>query len=992
MQTTLLGLAIAFILALIAALIGPFFIDWNQYKPQFEAEAARVIGAPVRVEGALDARLLPAPILRLRKLAIGKPGDVSRVSADKLDVEFSLGSLLRGEWRATELSLDGFMLAIGLDKQGRIDWPASKGSFNLGALAIDRLNLSGKIVLHDDASGTQLVLDDLSFKGDVRALATSLRGDGVVTLAGARTPFHVSTGQTPDNKGVRARLTLDPGERPLAADLDGTLMVADQSPRFDGVMTMARGTQIDSQTPWRASSKVKATPTLASFENIEWAYGADDVALKLGGAGDMQFGAAPKLQVRMSGQQLDADRLLAKGGRTTPIGLLANLRDAVAAIPAAPLPVQFNLDVEQITFGGRPVQNFSAALRGDAMSWTLDRFEASAPGPTRIVISGAIKPGEAARFDGPIKIESKGAQGFQDWFLGQPPLATRSETPLTITATAGIAKDKADLSDFKITLDGNRLEGHVTRSGDQLEAVLQSQSFDLGNPADALDKFSRIKAVLPPRVKLSLDLARATLNGQGAGPLAFDLGYLASEQTSGTALKLAVKRADLAPWLGMTLPVSGLNANLTVTGDKFSLEAMDGKAGDTQVKGSLAVTRGDDANIDGDLLFDTIDLAPLTVAALGGAGRANADPLGRGWLQGWRGKIAFRAARAALPGGTILNDLGGVLRHDGTSLFADDLKASLGGGGVSAKLQATRGASSASLSAQIQVTNADGDTLKYRALALPQGKASLQATLASEGRSLAALSNALAGNGVLTLDGARVAGLDAGVFDTVLRAADITVLTDARLRTIVEPQLAQGVLAVKTAQIPFDIRDGRLKVSATPLDAEKVRAIVSGGYDMPADQVDIRAALSSTALGTQTSRPQLELFLHGTPDALERSVDVSALSSWLALQSIERETRRLDQLEKGSPPQTAPPHGEAAPPAAPLPAGDPRKRGPVPKAATAPTAAPLLSPPRVTAEDQQLAPLPPPIIIRPAPGVRQKKASPPMQLAPRDLPPVGTAF
>ena len=66
MQTTLLGLAIAFIIALLAALIGPYYIDWNQFRPQFEAEAGKIIGVPVRVAGELDARLLPAPTLRLR--------------------------------------------------------------------------------------------------------------------------------------------------------------------------------------------------------------------------------------------------------------------------------------------------------------------------------------------------------------------------------------------------------------------------------------------------------------------------------------------------------------------------------------------------------------------------------------------------------------------------------------------------------------------------------------------------------------------------------------------------------------------------------------------------------------------------------------------------------------------------------------------------------------------------------------------------------------
>ena len=117
MQTTLLGLAIAFILALVAALIGPYFIDWNQFRPQFEAEASQVIGAPVHVGGALDARLLPTPSLRLRSVVVGGANDLGKVRADKLDVEFSLGSLMRGEWRADELTINGMALDLGLDAQ-----------------------------------------------------------------------------------------------------------------------------------------------------------------------------------------------------------------------------------------------------------------------------------------------------------------------------------------------------------------------------------------------------------------------------------------------------------------------------------------------------------------------------------------------------------------------------------------------------------------------------------------------------------------------------------------------------------------------------------------------------------------------------------------------------------------------------------------------------------------------------------------------------------
>ena len=239
MQTTLLGLAIAFIIALIAALVGPYFIDWNQFRPQFEAEASRVIGTQVRVGGALDARLLPTPSLRLRSVVVGGANDLGKVRADKLDVEFSLGSLMRGEWRATELTINGMALDLGLDAQGRIDWPASTGTFNLGSLAIDRLNLTGRIALHDAASRGMLELTDIAFSGDVRSLAGSVRGDGNFLLSGIRYPFRVSSGQTPDGSGTRVHLTVDPGARARSVDLDGVLTFDARAPRFDGAVIVA---------------------------------------------------------------------------------------------------------------------------------------------------------------------------------------------------------------------------------------------------------------------------------------------------------------------------------------------------------------------------------------------------------------------------------------------------------------------------------------------------------------------------------------------------------------------------------------------------------------------------------------------------------------------------------------------------------------------------------------------------------------------------------
>src|SRR3954471_22314832 len=349
-QTTLLGLAIAFIIALITALVGPYFVDWNQFRPQFEAEASRVIGAKVRVEGALDARLLPAPSLRLRSVAVGDTRDAGKARADKLDVEFSLGSLMRGEWRATELTINGMALDLGLDAQGRIDWPASTGTFNLGSLAIDRLNLTGRIALHDAASGGKLELTDIAFGGDVRSLAGSVRGDGNFVLSGIRYSFRVSSGQAPDGNGTRGHPTADPGARGRSVDLDGVLSFDARAPRFDGAVTLAAPGAIKSgaatgEPPWRLSAKLKADPASARLEQLEASYGADEAALKLSGSADVRFGASPLLRAVLSARQLDADKLLGKdpvkdNSAAEPTRLLPGLRSVVAAFPPASLETQ----------------------------------------------------------------------------------------------------------------------------------------------------------------------------------------------------------------------------------------------------------------------------------------------------------------------------------------------------------------------------------------------------------------------------------------------------------------------------------------------------------------------------------------------------------------------------------------------------------------------------------------------------------------------------
>ena len=111
----------------------------------------------------------------------------------------------------------------------------------------------------------------------------------------------------------------------------------------------------------------------------------------------------------------------------------------------------------------------------------------------------------------------------------------------------------------------------------------------------------------------------------------------------------------------------------------------------------------------------------------------------RGLVKGWRGKVAFQALRGVLPGGSELQPVSGVVKSDGQSLTFDAIKGKIGGGEATASIDARQSANGIALNASIQFSGVDGTALRYRNLAMPAGRASMQLTLASQGRSASAL-------------------------------------------------------------------------------------------------------------------------------------------------------------------------------------------------------------------------------------------------------------
>src|SRR6266852_2516543 len=212
-QTTLLSIGIAIILALVAALIGPVFIDWGEYRTVIESEASQMVGAPVRVGGAIDVRLLPTPSLKLGDVQIGPAASAEKVTAGGLAMEFGLGTLMRGEFRANQVTLDRPEMRLGLDRSGVVQIPGLNIRFNPDRLAIERLTINeGQLLLADAASSAQLVVEGLSLSGEVGSLMGPLKVEGTFTAKGEHYAYRFSGSRRGEDGGMKVRIAIDPAE------------------------------------------------------------------------------------------------------------------------------------------------------------------------------------------------------------------------------------------------------------------------------------------------------------------------------------------------------------------------------------------------------------------------------------------------------------------------------------------------------------------------------------------------------------------------------------------------------------------------------------------------------------------------------------------------------------------------------------------------------------------------------------------------------------
>ncbi len=567
MQTTLLGFAIAIILALLAALVGPLLVDWDQYREAFETHASRLTGLEFKVAGAIDARVLPTPSLVLHSVEIGQPGSSGKVRARALRLEFALGSLMRGEWKVADARLEGPEFDLGLDSAGHLALPLPSAGFVPESLTIQQLGIEdGRAILTDAASGSRLVVEKLEFRGEVRSLAGPAKGEGAFVVAGQHYPYRFSASRVGEDGSVKVRLALDPIDRPFAADVDLSISIERGVPRFEGNLTLARpvgrapeGADAVILEPWRITSHIHGDSGAASLDQIEFQHGPDERPIKLRGSAKLSLGHKLQLDGELSSPQVDLDRILAlpEAARRRPAAAVRALADMFSGSMRLPFPVRLGINVETVTLAGAALQRVSGGFRSDGEAWEIEALDFRAPGITQVKLNGHLGVTPAGiGFKGPAKIDSDDPRALLAWLTDRSDAQATLAGPLRMSGGLTLGSEEIGIESLKVELDrvtvagrfGYRWAGHARPA--RIDAALTAPEIDVDRLA-ALGKavFDGTGFDWPREGQLSLKVARAIVANVEARQTNIDMRIDANG--------VEIEHLAVADFGGATLAVKG---------------------------------------------------------------------------------------------------------------------------------------------------------------------------------------------------------------------------------------------------------------------------------------------------------------------------------------------------------------------------------------------------------------------------------------------------
>ena len=433
-----IGFLLVFVLSVLFA--GPHFVDWNEYRNSFEAQASKIVGREVRVGGNVTLRMLPTPYVRFENVRIA---DLDGRFADPfLRIEtftmlLSVPPLLKGEIEASGVELDRPRFHLVIDDDRGPNWKGlGAGEAGLSVLpeqvAFKSVKVKNGIVILKVSGDKKLVeLNDVNVDLSATTMLGPYKLQGTYLIGGQLREVQLATGIRLENGGLPIKTALTNPKNRATYKFDGLLRDGASDPNLDGRLTAVLpifGSGFALPIESRMKRAVGAAAELsASLKGDVREFKLDDLKISFESEGrpqslsgsakiDWQDGLA--LNASLRAIWLDLDRIAGFGGKQEyPWVVLRSIMSGFEANWPSADKINIQIGMDQATLGGDAINSLDVQLFKSERELRLKNLSAELPGAGHIRMAGRIIEGARPAFIGDVVLRGRSFQRFRRWAM-----------------------------------------------------------------------------------------------------------------------------------------------------------------------------------------------------------------------------------------------------------------------------------------------------------------------------------------------------------------------------------------------------------------------------------------------------------------------------------------------------------------------------------------------------------------------------------------------
>ena len=611
MNSVLSYIAGLIILLLLAALVGPTFVDWNQFRNQIEAQGTKLTGRELKIGGDISFVVLPAPHLTINDVSLSNlqgGADPDFLRFGQIDAEVALAPLLSGEIAVSSVSIARPQIHLEVMGDGRSNWRGlladslrEKGLFGLDSISLEKVTLEdGTFTYFDHRSGRSWRIDHVDGAVMAASLLGPVRANLKLTANDIPLALRLAVGNFAGSKAFPVTAELQTLSQPAKLLFSGVSTGLSSGVRLDGTGSFEFGTTKteDGQkpkAPLRIESGVTVGDDTATFRNLVVAM----AGTTLKGNAQAQWRKRPSVDVSLDGEALTLDPLADRigeflSGSKVPFGSFATL----------PMPegvdARANVKVGGLLIHDVLVRDASLSLALDDGTLSIERAAGDIGGGTQLELSGALTHGASGgRFYGKLKATSRNMGALASWLesMGEvpgakeeqsvpPALAKEPNRTFSVSSKVQLTEDNLAFNGlaaaYALTPDAADISGDIAFNSREGRLVLRSalvaKSFDL-------DPLIALWPVTAPRPLALLDANDIDLSVK-ADRLVVD-----GEPVSGLDMSAAVTKGELDIRRFAAADIAG--AKVTLAGVLSGVMANDVAALKGNLHGELTADKTD---------------------------------------------------------------------------------------------------------------------------------------------------------------------------------------------------------------------------------------------------------------------------------------------------------------------------------------------------------------------------------------------------------------